>query len=194
MTEKETPFEPTLEGEWRQRIQERFGREVRCSADCERLAEDIEARTGEHVGVTSVKRWFGFAGDGTLNIRRSTLDILARFVGFASLQKMELSLGEEFIHSKHAPDGAVDVSRLEPGLMVHITWDPGRDVELEYLGDFRFLVTKAVNSKLIVDDEVRIVQFCKGLKLIVTDHWRFGHNLGPYTGAMSGGITTLEIY
>lgn len=193
MTERETPYEPALAGEWRKRMEEAFGRAVMRSADCERLAEDIEAKTGQHVGATTVKRWFGYADGGPKSFRRSTYDILARFVGYDGIKQMRQALGDTFEISSYSPTGMVDVSRLEPGTQIRLTYDPGREIEMTLLGDCRFRIDKSVNSKLEEGDEARIVFLAKGFPLTVTELVRGGYELGEYTGAKHSGLTSIEI-
>lgn len=193
MTERDTPYEPAMGQEWRRRIEEAFGHPVGRSADCERLAEDIEARTGAHVGVTTVKRWFGYADGGAKQFRRATYDILARFVGFEGIRQMRWALGDSFEISSYTPLGMVDVSALEPGTGVCVRYEPGRLVEMTLLGDCRFRIERSVNSKLAAGDEGRIIALAKGLPLVVTDLVRGGCLLGDYTGAKQSGLTSIEI-
>ena len=54
------------------------------SSDYIYLAGAIQGRTNKHLGVTTLKRIWGYV-EGYKSVRKSTLDILAQFVGLPSL-------------------------------------------------------------------------------------------------------------
>ena len=43
-------------------LEERIGYEIRYPSDCERLMYEIAESTHQHIGVTTLKRLFGFIG------------------------------------------------------------------------------------------------------------------------------------
>lgn len=76
-----------LSKELKKRIEERLGSPLTYSADCERLATAIEEATGERLGVTTIKRMFGFAGE-QVEPRGTTMDIIAQYLGYANMKDM----------------------------------------------------------------------------------------------------------
>lgn len=187
-----SPFQPTLDKTWRELIERRFGRTVLCSADCKCLRKSIIERTGVAIGETSVKRMFGFADDPT-EIRRSTYDILAMYLGYKSLRDMERDMGDTFDISSFSPVKEIDVHGLAPGVRVRITYDPMRVVEMTYLRDCRFRVDRSEKCKLEEDDIVTITHLTMGFDLIVRNVERAGYSIGEYHGAKDGGLTSIEI-
>lgn len=72
-------------------LEERIGYEIHYPSDCERLMYEIAQSTHQHIGVTTLKRLFGFIG-GTSTPRMSTLDILAGFLGYRNYNDLIRSL------------------------------------------------------------------------------------------------------
>ena len=70
-------------------LREKSGNEILLSRDCELLALDVESVTGEHIGVNTVKRLLGFIADER-EPRTSTLDIIARYLGFTDWDALRL--------------------------------------------------------------------------------------------------------
>jgi hypothetical protein len=65
----------------RQKIEERFGKPIRYSKDCEALAASIQKACQERISPTTLKRLFGFAK--TIDQPRLfTLDVLALYTGY----------------------------------------------------------------------------------------------------------------
>ncbi len=192
MSESASPFKPTLEKAWREKIEKEFGRQVLCSSDCKKLRKAIYDKTGRLLGETSVKRMFGFADDPT-EIRRSTYDILAMFLGYKSLRDMELDMGDSFGVSSFSAVEEIDVRGLDKDTRIRITYDPMRMVEMTYLGDCRFRVDSCEKSKLEEGDILTLTHLTHGFDLIVLDVERAGYSLGDYHGAKEGGLTSIEI-
>ena len=49
-----------------QLLKEKLGKDLRLPSDCEFLALDIESKTGEHIGVNTMKRLLGFINIATV--------------------------------------------------------------------------------------------------------------------------------
>lgn len=192
MSNISTPYEPTLEREWRQRIEAEFGRPILHSADCEELARDMKERRNCSLGSTTIKRMFGFAEEST-KIRRSTYDVLAQYLGYKSVADMERDLGDTFLVSSYTAVPEIDVRKLEPGARVQITYDPKRRIVMRYLGDCRFEVEVSEESKLEAEDIVTLTHITLGFELIVSDLERAGIHIGPYHSAKAGGLTSIRI-
>lgn len=81
-----------LQQELRKRIEEKFGQEIKSSADYDRLKEDIEHVTKYTIGLSTLKRMFGFAND-CVGFRHSTMDVIAKYCGYESAEDMTRNLG-----------------------------------------------------------------------------------------------------
>lgn len=64
-------------------IEEKFGRTIRYSKDCDVLANDILKKTGCSVSASTLKRILGF-GDSYFIPRLYTLDSVGKYLGFNS--------------------------------------------------------------------------------------------------------------
>ena len=174
----------------RKLLQERCGHELRLSSDCDFLAHDIESKTGEHVGVNTVKRLLGFIADER-HPRASTLDIVARYLGYESWGV--LAMLDDKSNSSFTPtDGELRSADLQKGAKVEIAYLPDRRVLMEHRGEGCFVVLSSVNSKLAVGDELMIQHFVKGYPLLVTDVIRGGRSMGSFTAGKTNGLTEIH--
>lgn len=181
-----------LSKEFRKKIEERFGAPLAYSADCERLAVAIEEATGERLGVTTIKRMFGFAGEQVVP-RGSTMDILAQYLGYTDMKDMTRQLGDASDISMFTPVDEIDISSLAPGTQIQIAYEPGRLLVMTYMGRNWFIINESIGSKLRKGDKIRLIQLAKGFELLATDIVRDGTNLGSYHAAKNGGLVSMEI-
>lgn len=178
--------------EFRKRIEKQLGREIKYSSDCELLAQAIEDSVGERLGSTTLKRMLGFTSEKVVP-RGSTLDVLARYLGYADFKDMERRNGPATDISEFTTLPAIDIENLLAGQRVRFTYSPDRELTLRYQGNFRFTVEKSVNSKLREGDSMRITLLAEGFELLAADVERDGENLGKYHSAREGGLSNLEL-
>src|SRR5574344_2658186 len=76
------------------RIEKVFGKPIRYSSDYYALAIDIEEKISEHIGVNTLKRLMGEMGP-TKEPRLSTLDVIAKYIGFENWDIYSLSFRAE---------------------------------------------------------------------------------------------------
>ncbi|MCM1139331.1 MAG: hypothetical protein NC453_12245 [Muribaculum sp.] len=181
-----------LSKELQKRIEERFGRPVKCSADCESLATCIEVVTKNHIGVTTVKRMFGLVNEAPTP-RGTTMDQIAQYLGYKDMKDMARMLGDASDISMFAAVDELDIEHLEPGTLIQISYDPQRLIVMDYMGDNWFIINESQNCKLQKGDKVRIFQLAKGFELLASEVIRDGQSLGPYHSAKDGGLTLIEI-
>lgn len=157
------------------------------AGDAERLALDIESKTGDHLGVNTVKRLLGFIDDAR-EPRVATLNIVARYLGFSDWE--ELRLVDERSNSSFGNDdeNTLPAASLTVGDVVEVTYKPDRRVVLRYAGDGRFNIEESENSKLLSGDVALISHFVQDYPLIVSEVWRDGHSLGSFTAGKLRGI------
>ena len=74
-------------------LKQRSGNDLHLPSSCQQLALDIERKTGAHIGVTTLKRLLGFVADDRKTYE-STLDIIARYLGFAHWQQLSELQGD----------------------------------------------------------------------------------------------------
>lgn len=175
----------------KEEIERSAGFQIRYPSDCERLSICIRDKINETIGVTTLKRLFGFVSD-VKDPRISTLDILARFCEFEDFNQMKAGvagLGDSDFEQE--PD--IIVSRLDPGAVVSFEYLPDRKVKLLYLGNSRFRVEECKNGSLQINDILHISSFSINSPLTVTMVEREGRNLGPYTAGKVSGISNLHL-
>lgn len=182
-----------VEKELLKRMQEKSGLAFNQSSHFDVLAQAIFDSTGESLGANTLKRLFGFNIKKVVP-RRSTLDILARYLNFTDFDNLLLELGEEADISAFSPVESVDIGALADGASVKISYDPNRTFTLKYLGNFRFRVEDVLGSKNLREgDEVTVSQIAKGHRFVASHVCRDGEDLGAYEAAKSKGIREIEI-
>lgn len=173
------------------RLGETLGTPIRYPSDCERLSADINKHLNEIIGVTTLKRLFGFVND-VKTPRQVTLDILARYAGFDSYESMLMELGVSG-DSEFEDDTSIAAANLMPGDKVTFTYLPDREVTMEYLGHLKFEVLESVRSSLEKGDIAEISSFCPGQPLRMDSVCRGEINLGRYVAGKVSGITSVSV-
>lgn len=168
------------------------GRDVATPAGSEWLTRDIEAVTGERVSVNTLKRITGVLGSSGLHARRSTLDIIARYLGFDDWNRLENSLGASSSDFS-IPAGMVEMDKLDKGAVLRLCWEPEREIIIRHLGKGEYFVDKATNSKLNDGDCLRLTQIMVGHPLLVKEVIRSGKSLGSYTAAPEFGLNEIDL-
>ena len=174
-----------------QLLKQKCGNELRQPSDCEILSLDIEGRTGVHIGATTLKRLVGFAQDERMP-HASTLDAIARYLGFADWEELE-KIADKGNSDFSTSDEEIRSDDLQMGRQVEIEYLPDRRVRFMYLGNHRYRVVESQNSKLVVDDEVEILNFVLHHPLLVIQVWREGKSLGQFTAGRVSGLSSFKV-
>lgn len=174
-----------------EKIEERLGHSISTPADCEALSKDIEARTGEHLGVNTLKRMVGLL-DSTVEPRQTTLNVLASYLGYSNWLVLNLITSNEG-NSEFDGGQRILPTQLQPGKKVQFTYDPDRDVTLVYEGGELFRVTDSHRSKLLPGDLVSVQQFVLGQPLVCSV-LRGDKSLGTLTAGKLAGLTSLQCH
>lgn len=172
-------------------VSKRFGDQLRTVNDYERLAEILRSEQGAPVSVSTLKRLWGYV-KGYDSVRRQTLDILSRYVGYADWTYYVRHINRKYARqSKFLVDGFKS-EELQIGEIINIAWQPNRTCSLLYLGNSRFKVLRATNTKLHPDDHFRCSLFVKDEPLYMYD---LVQGLNPptmYVAGMRGGLSVIE--
>lgn len=174
------------------KIEERFGKPITYSQECEALVEAIYEATGERLGTTTLKRYFGLVSERVIP-RKSTLDIIAQYIGYPSYKLLVADMGSDTDISAFSLVDGVDVTMLENGTQIQLTYDPNRLIVMTYLGDFQFIVNESQGSKLRKGDVLKVTHLDVGYELIAQTVIRDGNNLGQYIAGKEGGLTSIEV-
>lgn len=173
------------------KILAKYGKETVYAADCAPLAAEIG------VSETTVKRMLGLVGQNSAERNRtphnSTMDLVARWLGYDSYRALLGEMGEGDLCSEFAAMEIIETHSLSEGTRIQFRYEPSRVIVMTYMGNDMFMVNSSKNSKLLKDDVIRLTQLVIGQEFIVTDVVRGGESLGVYRGAKNGGLTSLEI-
>ena len=173
-------------------VEKHYGRHLSTTTDFESLSVLIERETGELLSASTLKRLYGYVSMKPVP-RKSTLDILARFIGkksydqFREEWKDSTAFTSTFFSQK-----TVYASELKDGDIVRIGWDPDRVVKLKYLGDNEFEVLESLNSQLLAGDKFEQVSFMMGYPLYISRILRDGEYTPSYIAGMQNGLNLLE--
>lgn len=175
------------------RIKETAGLSMTTSSDFEALSQAVKDKTGESLGVNTLKRIFGYKTQ-KVEPRQSTKDILARFLGKSSYASFVKELGNEADISMFTPVNGIEVRELTPGAKIKLTYDPDREFMLTYLGDCNFIVNEVRGSHNIKEGDVMtITQIIKGHRFVASHVIRNNEDLGGYESAKDNGVRSVEV-
>ena len=175
------------------RIREKAGLDMTKSVDFDILAQAIKDTTNESLGVNTLKRLFGYKTDKVAP-RLSTMDVIARYLGYDDYESLIKELGEDADISRLTPIDYIEVKDLDKGTQIRITYEPNRVFFLTYLGDLEFIVDEVEGSKNILKGDVlTITQLAVGHRFVVTHVMRNGKDLGTYEAAKFKGLKSVGI-
>lgn len=175
------------------RIHDKSGLALNSNADFEVLSQAICDATGERLGINTLKRMFGYKTDKVVP-RSSTMDVIARYLGFSDYEALLKDVGEDADISAFKPIDCLDIACLPAGSRVRVAYEPNRVFHLLYAGDFRFKVEAVEGSHNISrGDLLAISQLVVGRRFVVAHVWRDGVDLGPYEAAKFRGIGEVVV-
>ena len=147
-----------------ERIEKQVGQTIGTPRDFDYLSMRIFDATKTQMSATTLKRLWGYIEKDTDNIPRiSTLNILARFVGytdwaaFCKWSSVNGATESDFILNNH-----IYVSSLRPNCRIQLMWHPDRIVTIQVEGHDLFSVVESVGSKLSAGDTFHIGQIIEG--------------------------------
>ena len=149
------------------RIEERTGIKPKSPADFDRLSDIIWKQAHETISSSTLKRLWGyFKGVGA--IRNSTLVILSKFLGFKGWDDFLAHLNQDN-GSDPVLSPLVKAEELNEGDRITVSWKPNRRCTFRYLGNQKFIVEAAENSKLKAGNNFSCSVFILGAPLYLTD-------------------------
>lgn len=174
-------------------VEKQYGRKLSTTTDFESLSVIIEKTTGELLSSSTLKRLYGYVSLNTVP-RKTTLDILSRFIGNRDYETFRISLSNDpQFSSRFFSAKTVTTSELKAGDRLRIGWPANRIVTLNYLGDDLFEVDTSVNASLVKGDRFRQVSFMKGYPLYLSRILRNGDYTPAYVAGMNSGLNLLEV-
>ena len=185
-----TPDETTIL-HLREMVEKSVSRKIKTPADFQFLTGVIQERCKETLGVTTLKRIWGYV-EGYDTTRYSTLSILARCVGFRDWEDFLTNYSRTGESSNLVLGRALYSGDLSVGDCVALTWSPDRRVRIEHLGNGAFEVLQSENSKLKPGDTFCCSFFIVGEPLYL-DNFVHGHNPPTlFVVGNKGGLTEVR--
>lgn len=174
-------------------VEKQYGRKLSTTTDFESLSVIIEKATGDLLSSSTLKRLYGYVSLNTVP-RKTTLDILSRFIGNRDYETFRISLSNDpQFSSRFFSAKTVTTSELKAGDRLRIGWPANRIVTLNYLGNDLFEVETSVNASLVKGDRFRQVSFMKGYPLYLSRILRDGDYTPAYVAGMNSGLNLLEV-
>ena len=177
--------------ELKKQIEDRLKRKMKTPNDFIFLSGVIWERTHETISPTTLKRLWGYI-DGADETRGSTLDILSRSLGYQDwddfLAKIEKGSGSDPVVSFH-----IGIDKLQAGDRVYVSWKPDRRCTFRYLGDAKFIVEQAENSKLKVGDTFYTTLFILNEPLYINNLIQGNNPPTPFVVGNRDGLCELEL-
>lgn len=168
-------------------LEKKSGTRLDSSAACERLVLDIESKLGERLGFTTIKRLLGFTSEQA-EPRQTTIDILARYLGFTSYKELEDAINERGDSDFDSKAESVFSFRLPADAEINLSYAPNRRLKLKHINDDEFCVMESINGRLKTGDIIFVDSFTSDLPMIAKDVIRNGERLGRYVAGGKFGI------
>ena len=175
----------------REMVETSVSRKMKTPADFQFLTGVIQERCKETLGVTTLKRIWGYV-DGYDTTRYSTLSILARCVGFRDWDDFLANHSSAGESSNPVLGRALHPDDIPQEGLVRIAWVPDRRVLLRHLGDGHFLVMESENSKLKPGDSFHCSCFSIGEPLYLDNFVRDANPPTLFVVGTKGGLTEVR--
>lgn len=162
------------------------GRKMVTTGDFDWLSELIFLRIHEHLSPTTLKRLWGYL-DEKVNPRRQTLNLLARFLGYKDISTFSDQYG--LPQSDFLQKVRLSHEDLKAGDRLQLLWAPNRECVIKYLGEKRFVIEEALNTKLHAGDTFFCSLFLQHEPLYLDRLIHDGGTLVGYVAGKKNGIT-----
>ena len=137
----------------RNEVERVVGHELREARDFEELSQLLFKGTREQLSPTTLKRFWGYLKNESVQTRPHTLNVLAQFVGYKSYDDFcENACETAEPQSGITATERVSANELRWGQKLVIRWLPDRRIVVKHQGDGHFVVLEAEHTKLNVDD------------------------------------------
>lgn len=173
-------------------LEKRLGHAIRYPSDCTALAIDISNVTGQRVGITTLKRIFGFVHDVAAP-RLITLDILAQYLGYNDFNMLLADVGDDSDILPLEPKSVIVSEGQKAGTVLKISLPcPAHSFVVEYAGRQMWKVVSSSLPLLIEGDLLRIPVIVGRQVITVIDVIRNGNGMGPLLIGARHGCGAVE--
>lgn len=145
------------------------------------------------ISASTLKRLWGYVSSNPIP-RKGTLDILSRYVGrrdFDAFSKEKIN--NQGNQSSFFEPKYILSSELQQGDKILLRWNPNREIEIEYLGNFHYRVCSNANSHLMVGDIFEATSFMVGAPLCIPILKRGDEDVLSYIAGSKDGIVGILV-
>ncbi|MDO4930744.1 MAG: hypothetical protein Q4E59_06395 [Bacteroidales bacterium] len=172
----------------KQRVEAVMNSRMQTPRDFDTLSEAVFGRMRTLISPTTLKRMWGYI-DEPVQPRRSTLDVLSRFVGYPDFRRFSEGLATAAeVQSDVTLAYSINTTMLSRGSRITLRWLPDRRCRVRHLGDGRFEVEEAENTKLSVGDTFRCLLMVEGEPLYLDALVHLGQPPVTYIAGRKDGI------
>ncbi|MGM9746816.1 MAG: hypothetical protein ACI30H_07650 [Paludibacteraceae bacterium] len=176
----------------RQAIETSVNRPIRTPTDFDFLVGAIWERIHMHISSTTLKRLWGYI-DGADVTRPSTLDLLAKFLGFDHWDLFVAdAAAKSVVESDVLLGDGLRSSRVAVGDLVQVAWLPNRRCTFRCIGRDQFEVVEAENSKLHVGDRFECTLFLLHEPLYIDNLVQQRHAPVSFVCGNKNGLTEVH--
>lgn len=169
-------------------IEDTMGRRMQSPKDFELLRDSIYQRLRLLVSSSTLKRIWGYL-DSQSAPRSSTLNVLARFIGYADYDAFCQASDDGLLPSNPVVGRHINVQQsLVENDEVTLTWAPGRVCHVRYLGNLQFQVVQSQNTRLQPGDYFQCSLIVEGEPLYLSNLLQNGRMATNYVCGKRGGI------
>lgn len=146
-----------------------FGHKVSTTKDFTLLSSDISHRLDKKVGVSTLKRIWGYVNE-EVTPREATLDILAEYIGcrnwqnFCEIQDFSVNSDSNFVSNK-----ALYTKDLAKGTVIRLTWSPERICVVMLRQDNTYQVLRSIKTRLVPGTTFTCQSFVAGETAILNN-------------------------
>ena len=167
-----------------------MGRQLREARDFEELSALLLKGTRERLSPTTLKRLWGYLKNEEVEARPHTLDVLARLVGFHDYEDFcARAEGLDEVQSSILSEERISTEGMRRCQRLVITWRPDRRIVVKHLGDSRFEIIEAENTKLCVGDTFRCHLMIQHEPLYLDDVVHLGRPAMVYVAGQRDGVS-----
>ena len=178
----------------RKAVEESINHKIETSSDFTYLAGVIQGRLKENLSSSTLKRLWGYI-DGYKSIRDSTLDILARLIGYPDYETFvcDYCMGDAVRSSVRIFTEPVYAKDIPVGTSVEIQWNPGRIAIIKHMGNGNFEVISSVNSKIKPGDTFVCHTFYLNQPLFLENLVQGKQPACNFVIGNKGGLTVIKL-
>lgn len=186
--------DPTLLSMLQESVAMRLGFTPNTPSDFDALALDVQQRTGRTIGVSTLKRLWGYVRTES-GTTYSTLSLLSRYAGYNDWDAFCHSR-QESLHDDESDFSKIKIIKcasLPLGTTFILRWGKEKLLMMRKTDHpERFEVLHAENLKLRSGDKLDVETLATGRPFFASCCFRGKEMLGSYSGARRDGITSIE--